>query len=314
MSEKRKISVRKIIQVFLTLILSAVCVVAVVKAGNIEGKKKVKSIDIQIVNEKKFHFLNNEDVMNILSADKGADIKKTEVNKLNIHTMETAIRTNPWVADAQVYVDNGNDMHVLVRQRVPVARVFESNGKSYYVDTTLSAVPISEKYVYYTTVITNVPELKDDSAGKIVKGQIVSLVKFIEKDAFWNAQVSQINMSDEHGFELMTVLGAQKVFFGDTTRMKEKFDNLYLFYTNVLNRIGWDKYENIDVRFKGQVVGSPALAWNPHASTRMIDTDQAKAIIDKEVATEKIATADSGVRVNTDKKIETPKTNSIKKK
>ena len=130
MSEKRKISVRKIIQVFLTLILSAVCVVAVVKAGNIEGKKKVKSIDIQIVNEKKFHFLNNEDVMNILSADKGADIKKTEVNKLNIHTMETAIRTNPWVADAQVYVDNGNDMHVLVRQRVPVARVFESNGKS----------------------------------------------------------------------------------------------------------------------------------------------------------------------------------------
>ena len=60
----------------------------------------------------------------------------------------------------------------------------------------------------------------------------------------------------------MPVLGDQKILFGDTSRMKDKLNNLFVFYNNVLNRIGWDKYETLDVRFKGQVVASPSLPYN----------------------------------------------------
>ena len=59
----------------------------------------------------------------------------------------------------------------------------------------------------------------------------------------------------------MPVLGQQRIIFGDTSRIKEKFSNLYSFYTNVLNRVGWDKYETLDVRFKGQVVAAPSLPY-----------------------------------------------------
>ena len=62
-------------------------------------------------------------------------------------------------------------------------------------------------------------------------------------------------------FELVPVLGNQKIVFGDTSDMKNKLDNLFAFYKNVLNRIGWDKYEVLDLRYKNQVIATPSLPY-----------------------------------------------------
>src|SRR6202007_1988325 len=114
-------------------------------------------------------------------------------------------------------------------------------------------MPLSRNYVYYTTVVTNVPGINNDSVGWSLRQQIVDLVNTIQADSFWCAQVSQVIVDSNATFELVPVLGDQRIIFGDTSRMKDKFNNLFLFYKNVLNRIGWDKYETLDLRFKGQV-------------------------------------------------------------
>jgi cell division protein FtsQ len=199
-----------------------------------------------------------------------------------VHQLESVLDANPWVADAQVYVDAQQKLHVWITQRVPVARLFEQNGNSYYLDQTLKAMPLSSKYSHYTTVVTNVPVLKDDSLSNVLKAQLVSLVKFIDKDSFWNAQVSQVIMTDDKKFELVPVLGNHRILFGDTTLMDDKFSNLFSFYKKVLNRIGWDKYETLDVRYAGQVVASPALEWKKPADKMMSNMDWVKSIIGNE--------------------------------
>src|SRR5690606_3954334 len=97
---------------------------------------------------------------------------------------------NPWVEEAQVYVDNKQKLHALVTQRVPVVRIFEKTGNSYYIDKNREPMPLSKQYNYYTTVVTNVPELKNDSISEVVKANIIAYVNFIRQDTFWNAQVS----------------------------------------------------------------------------------------------------------------------------
>lgn len=261
MSEKRKISIRKIIQALLTIVLIGVCITAVMSATKLYNNRTLKEVDIQIQNSE-YGFVTINEVKNLLLKDGEIRTNETKVSKLNVKQMEGVVAANLWVDDAQVYIDNNQKLHALVTQRVPVVRIFEQTGNSYYLDKGLDKMPLSSKYNYYTTVVTNVPELKGDTASNVLKARLMKLVSFIRQDTFWNAQVSQVIVRDDLGFEIVPVLGEQQVIIGDTTDMKRKFDNLFAFYTKVLNEVGWEKYEVLDLSYKGQLVASPGINWN----------------------------------------------------
>lgn len=282
MSAKRKISIRKILQVFLTLVVTAGCIIAMVSASKIEDNKTLKSVGVHIKNDKKYHFIEEKEILNLAINTRNVDIIHTPLSKLDIHSMERVIMADPWVANAQVFVDNDNVLEVYVTQRIPVARIFQQNTQSYYLDTTLSLMPLSKNYIYYTTVITNVPEMKNDSMSWALKKQLISLVRTIQADSFWNAQISQVIVDSDYTFELVPVLGDHRILFGDTSRMKDKFSNLFIFYKNVLNRIGWDKYETLDVRFKGQVVASPSLPYSGPVDKAVASMNWINSIVETE--------------------------------
>ncbi len=262
MEKKRKISVRKVLQLLLTVVVAVCCLVAMISASKLEGDMTLKSLPVvHIKNDRKYQFIEQKEIMNLAVYNRGIDILNTPVSKLDVHGIEKAIKSDPWVADAQVFIDVDRVMHMYVTQRVPVARLFKQDGSSYYLDSTLHAMPLSDNYTYYTTVVTNAPDMHSDSAGMVLKAKIVKLVRNLQVDRFWNAQVSQVIIDSNGTFELIPVLGNQRIIFGDTTNTAEKLANLLVFYKKVLNRIGWDKYEVLDVRFNNQVVASPSLPY-----------------------------------------------------
>lgn len=294
MDKKRKISIRKILQVFVTLVVAATCIVAISSASQKQDDKKISGMKIHIKN-KQYGFLDKEEIKRIILNNKNIDPYHTPVANLNIHQVESIVNSNPWVDDAQVFVDNEKVLHINVTQRVPVARLFEQNGNSYYLDNTLSVLPLSDRYIYYTTVVTNVPVLRDDSTSLSMKAQIATLVKFVESNAFWKAQVSQIIVNDNRMFELVPVLGQHKILIGDTARLQDKFDNLFVFYRRVLNHVGWDRYEVLDARFAGQVVASPALQWKPPTDKMLSNMNWVKSIVGTEPVEKKPVTVPSAV-------------------
>lgn len=216
MSKKRKISIRKIIQVLLTLVASSACIVAILSASRIEDTKKLSGIDMQVSNDETYHFLDKTELLKAITDNKV--VEQLSVNKLHIQTIEDSMRSNPWIGDAQVYVDNNRMMHINIEQRIPVVRIFEANGNSYYLDTSLTSVPLSARFVCYALTVTNVPQLNSDSAGKVMRGQIVALVKKIQADSFWSAMISQVMIDSVYGFQLMPVLGNHIIMLGDTSR------------------------------------------------------------------------------------------------
>ncbi len=283
MSEKRKISTRRIIQTFVTILVTGACIVAVFSAAKVQDNKKIKGFEITIKNDK-YQFIDKEEVKSILQNDAGVDVNTTGIGSINTSRMEKVMDANPWVEDAQVYVDNRKVVHVNIEQRVPVARLFDQSGASYYLDHTMKAMPLSDRYVHYSTVVTNVPVLNEDSSGDAMRAQIVAMVKYIEHDSFWSAQISQIVCTDDKTFEVVPVLGNHRILIGDTSRLDEKFDNLYAFYKKVLNRIGWDKYEVLDVRYASQVVASPAVQWKAPVDKAMSNMNWVKAVIGSDSA------------------------------
>jgi cell division protein FtsQ len=231
-----------------------------VSASRIEDTQVVKGVAVHIKNAKKYHFIEQNEIMDLAINKRNVDIAHTPFSKLDINSMEQVIKADPWVADAQVYVDNDRMLHIYITQRVPVARLFKQDGSSCYIDSALNIMPLSASYTYYTMVVTNVPG-KDIVNGLGARRKIVALATAIHADSFWNAQVSGVALDSVGMFELTPVLGEHKILFGDTARMQEKLGNLLAFYKNVLNRIGWDKYEVLDVRYRNQVIASPSLPY-----------------------------------------------------
>ena len=259
MAQNTKISVRKVLQALFTFVVASACITAIISASKIENKKTIERVQVHIKSEKLYHFVEEKQILDEAINNRNIDIMNTSLAKLDIQSMEKVLMEDPWVADAQVYVDNNRVLHILITQRVPIARIFDKSGASYYIDNTLSVMPLSDNFKYYTSIVTNAPVIGNDSLGKGLKAQVAALVNHIRADTFWNAQVSQIIIDSDYTFQLMPVLGQQKIIFGDTSRMEEKFNNIRAFYMKVLNKIGWDKYETLDVRFHGQIVASPSL-------------------------------------------------------
>ena len=280
MSSSRKISVRKIIQTFVTLLAVTGCTMAMLSADRQQQKRTVRDVKLKIYSPGGVQFLTEDVVRQTLFATRHLDPRKTAVERLDERSMEAILQSNPWVHDAQVFTDAEHIMHVHVTQRVPAVRLFEEDGNSYYIDTALKTMPLSSRYTHYAPVVTGVPRLRADSMGGVTKGKILSLVKYVNGHPFWKDQISQVVMSADGGFELVPVLGRQRILIGDTARLDEKLGNLFAFYKQVQNRVGWDRYKTIDLRYEGQVVASPALPWKAPVDRAISNMSWLKAIME----------------------------------
>lgn len=282
MAAKRKISVVKVLRALLTLVCVTGCMLAISSAKRFQSRTALRGVALQVTNDRAVRFLNAASLRELLFTRRHIDPKKLTLGETDVHRLEGIVRSNPWVQEAQAYIDNGAVLHVMVTQRTPAVRVFETSGTSYYLDTALKQLPLSPDWAYDAPVVTGVPALRNDSAGAATKGRIVALVRTLAADTFWRSGVEEIAMDENGGFELVPVLGTHRVLLGDTSRLPEKLHTLFLFYKNVLNRLGWDRYTTLDLRYNGQVVASPSLPWKPPVDRALSNINWVKAIVGPE--------------------------------
>ena len=91
----------------------------------------------------------------------------------------------------------------------------------------------------------------------IANSQIMELREFLEYvdgDEFLRSQVSEVVLEEDGDLILYPEVGDVIIEFGKPVRIADKFDNMKLFYDKVLNKIGWDKYRQISLKYRGQVV------------------------------------------------------------
>jgi cell division protein FtsQ len=66
--------------------------------------------------------------------------------------------------------------------------------------------------------------------------------------------IEQIYVSNTGEFTLIPKVGDQKILFGNYTNVKDKLENLKIFYQEGMPYEGWQKYRTINLKYKGQVV------------------------------------------------------------
>ncbi len=265
MSAKRTISAQKVIRITIGLSLAILFMVALVSASRQQSSKKITGLNIALNDENDYSFLQTRDIEQMLITNLNIGLKQTSIRQLDLRKMEAIARTHPWVAKADVFVDSKHNLNVNITQREPIARIFTKEGNSYYMDSSLQTMPLSTGYAFPAPVFTGVPEYsrKEDSMDRNMKSKIAHISRFIGADSFWHAQITQIEVQKDQTFILIPLMGNQRIILGDTANLAGKLDNLLAFYQNIPDKIGWDKYETLDVRFSGQVIAAPSIGWTP---------------------------------------------------
>jgi cell division protein FtsQ len=225
------------------------------------SNKKKASVDQLKVNinpiDGEFAMLTSQEVDNELVKTLGINVKGVPVGKLDLERIEAVVKTNPYVKDADVYVNTNNQLEVNLTQKIPILRVMDNNGNQYYLDDLGAKIPISKHYSPRVLIVSGgLPPYQSDfqTAGKSMLSNVFLLTKYINEHEFWKAMIDQIHVNGVGDILLIPQIGQQKILFGNIENIDEKFHRLELFYKEAMSTVGWNKYEILDVRFKGQVV------------------------------------------------------------
>ena len=87
---------------------------------------------------------------------------------------------------------------------------------------------------------------------------MIEFLAYVDANSYWSSEIVQVVAMDDRsgGIQLSIVprSGRFIVDLGTTEELKQKLANLQRFYHNGLNSIGWERYQTISLRYRGQVV------------------------------------------------------------
>jgi cell division protein FtsQ len=230
----------KIFELFFLSSLLFVLLSFTIKNEN-TAKKNLNSIQI---NQTQNSFVDENKVLEILS-NSGLYYDNQEV--FDVESMESNIKNQPHIKDVQVFLNLDGAIDVIIEERDPLVRIFESEA-SYYLDEDCLLMPLSETY-------TSRKLIASGDVEKYNIEDICELSKTIESNEFMRSLISQIHF-ENNNILLIPKIKNQKINIGDIEDLEIKFDNLICFYDKIIKYKGWDYYNVINLKYKDQIICS----------------------------------------------------------
>lgn len=251
----KKYKIKRVLSIFTWIIISGASIALLAASVNRNDVRKCAGINITISGASNHFFIDKHDVENIIVNQTGKNIKNKTLQDFDLRKIEKILERDIWVNNAELFFDTEGVLQVFVDEKEPVARVFTAGGFSYYIDSAMNILPLSEKFSARVPVFTNFPSDSKVLTGvdKNLMAQVLTIANELNADSFLMAMIDQIDISNRQ-FELFPKIGDQVILFGGADDYENKFRRLKLFYKNVIPKTGVAKYNVINLKFKDQVV------------------------------------------------------------
>ena len=207
---------------------------------------KWPKIRVTISDADQLNFVTRDDVKELLK-DKSVCPDGKRLDHINTDHLENYLKGKSRIKTAECFKTPNGELRVTVTQREPILRVKGMYG-DFYVDSECKIMPLSSIFTAYVPIAT----------GYVTKemslGELGEFALFLRDHAFWNAQIEQIDVAKNGEVTLVPRVGDQLILMGTLENYKEKLDRLYALYMEGFNKIGWNKYKLITLKYEGQVV------------------------------------------------------------
>ena len=237
------------------LIGVAAFIFLIVMAKTNRAQNTVKNIEVNIDEWNGNFFVTNNQVLALININ--FDIIGKTLSGKDLEKIEQSLSVIPQVQKANAFLDNKGALTIKVDQRIPLFRVYNTLGESFYVDENGIKFPVTENYAAKVPIATGLIVEPCDKSQKIQGKQLKSIYKLIQtlkNNQLWNSLIGQININEKLQIELIPRIANATIIFGDDQNIEQKLKRLDVFYFEVLQKVGWDRYKVINIMYKDQVV------------------------------------------------------------
>ncbi|WP_026463787.1 cell division protein FtsQ/DivIB [Adhaeribacter aquaticus] len=244
------------------LLFSVICLGVIGGLGyfvNLRQEKKIcNKVYITIDNEYNNYFISDREVKEILTHYGTTKLEGLKISEIDLKNLELRIKSHKFVQDAQVFRDLAGNINIKIKQNRPIARIVHADSeRDVYIDEQGNTLPLSDRFTAKV-----IPILREERAPSLTKDffqdstgrNYLRLLQFIEKDAFWKAQLSQMQIDAKGKISFLPQVGNETIEFGRPADIEQKFKKILIFYKRVLPAMGYDKYKRVNVEFNNQII------------------------------------------------------------
>lgn len=226
------------------------------------GSDLCGGVSIDLKDSSDYHFVTKRNLANLVTGT--TSVFGKPVKEIPVSEIENRIKQLRELKDAEVYIGIDKEIHVYADQRKPIMRVVPDGGGDYFVDE--EGVVFRKRNLYnprlqivggnitITQAMLNGISVLDTAVRNSILKDIYHMVKYIDKDDFWSAQVDQIHVDGNDEIDLIPRAGNHIIHLGTVDNLDGKLRNLEAFYDKVLPEVGWNKYSVIDLEYRDQIV------------------------------------------------------------
>lgn len=225
--------------------------------------KPCRGIKITIADSAQYHFVTMRDIQNTIYGRNGT-LTGRPVKEIELSEVENTMNRYRELKTAEAYISIDGILHVYADQRTPIMRLMPNEGGDYYVDA--EGVVVRRRNLYtprlhivggninINQAMLNGVSVLDTSIRNTILKDIYYIIKYINSDNFWSAQIDQIYVDNHDEIDMIPRVGSHIVHLGTAENFEEKLKNLEVFYDKVLPEVGWNKYSLINLAYKDQIV------------------------------------------------------------
>ncbi|UII29237.1 cell division protein FtsQ [Fulvivirga maritima] len=240
------------------LLIAGVVLISVIGFTDSRQSGEVcKDVVIRISNQHENYYVDESDVLALMTDNGNQAVKGTSFKELNLKDIEQKVEMDKFIKEAEIYKDLKGNLLVKVELRRPLARVIQTQGPDAYIAEDGAVLPVSTKYTSRVTLISGSYSqelVKQDLTTTEEGKKIYDLIKYINKDKFWKAQVAQIDIDENLNVLLYPQVTKQYVEFGKPEDLERKFKKLKIFYDRILPQKGWNTYSRVNLEYEGQII------------------------------------------------------------
>ncbi|TAE30412.1 MAG: hypothetical protein EAZ91_10175 [Cytophagales bacterium] len=204
-------------------------------------------------------FLSRRDVTGYLTNEGSDPVIGASFDELDFRQLEERLKRHGLVKNCQVSRDLTGNLLVSVEQPRPIARLVSlGDGLQFvqgqYVSEEGRFFPISMNHTVRVPLLTGGYFANRTGLTDSTSRGVVELLTMIRKDPFWQAQITEIDVSKQGAVTMWPTYGKHRIELGLPIHLELKFKKLKLFYKSILSAKGWERYSRVNVQYRNQIV------------------------------------------------------------
>jgi len=217
-----------------------------------------KRVEIQLEDAGELKMFTQEDVAKWVS-EVGGDLISKRLDSIPLEVIRRRLLSESAVHSSDVYTTIDGRCVVKVKQRIPVMRILENSGSSYYLDNEGYPISLGDDFFrlpLYTGHISGSTYFQSVRvANNKLLSELLELNSAITQSEFWSGQFEHATIGQYGEIVMIPRVGNQRIMFGMYGDYRDQLRRVKSFYDHIIEKGDLNRYAAIDARFRGQIVG-----------------------------------------------------------